>query len=122
MPIRGVKSDPKPLPRPKRKWRKRATKKEWEALRTEKLHGWACRTCWAPAESLHHLLPRSLGGDDVADNLVGLCGSGTTGCHGKVEARNPFYLAKLAEYLSDGEYSYLHVKCGENCLSRLFGV
>lgn len=29
-----------------------------------------------------HLVPKGLGGDDVDDNIVPGCGSGTTGCHG----------------------------------------
>jgi hypothetical protein len=49
-----------------------------------------------PGESLHHRLPRSRGTDNSAANLVLLCGSGTTGCHGEVESqRNVAYLAGL---------------------------
>jgi len=33
----------------------------------------------------HHVVPKGQGGDDVADNLVPLCGHGTIGCHGAVE-------------------------------------
>jgi hypothetical protein len=41
--------------------------------------------------SLHHRRPRGMGGSkrldtDMPANLVLLCGSGTTGCHGYVEA------------------------------------
>lgn len=32
--------------------------------------------------SWHHLVERSLGGDDVAENLVPLGGTGTMYCHG----------------------------------------
>lgn len=43
--------------------------------------------------SLHHIHrhPR----DDVQANLIMLCGSGTTGCHGRVEARDPDALEAL---------------------------
>ena len=45
-----------------------------------------CALCGAtlPHLSLHHIHrhPR----DDVRGNLVMLCGSGTTGCHGRIEA------------------------------------
>ena len=34
--------------------------------------------------SLHHRKLRSRGGEDSAANLVLLCGTGTTGCHGWV--------------------------------------
>jgi hypothetical protein len=66
--------------------RHRATQAEWDTIRDEKAG--PCRVCgehavWAI--SYHHLVPRSLGGDDVEDNLIPLCGDGTTGCHGKLE-------------------------------------
>lgn len=35
--------------------------------------------------SIHHVLPRSQGGDDIEANFVCLCGDGVTGCHGDVE-------------------------------------
>jgi 5-methylcytosine-specific restriction endonuclease McrA len=44
--------------------------------------------------SLHHRVFRSRGGQDTVDNLVLLCGSGTTGCHEQVHkhARGGFNL------------------------------
>jgi hypothetical protein len=45
-----------------------------------------CVICGAIDISIHHILSRSLGGDDVWENLAPLCGSGTHGCHGGVEA------------------------------------
>lgn len=52
-------------------------------LRKEK----RCRSCGRPFGTglrltRHHLVPKSRQGDDVDDNLVPLCGDGTTGCHG----------------------------------------
>jgi hypothetical protein len=48
-----------------------------------------CRVCGHvpsghPLDTLNrmHLVPKGLGGDDVDDNIVPGCGSGTTGCHG----------------------------------------
>lgn len=48
-----------------------------------------CRVCGRvpsghPLDSLQrmHLVPKGLGGDDVDENIVPGCGSGTTGCHG----------------------------------------
>jgi hypothetical protein len=49
--------------------------------------------------SLHHVIPRSAAGDDVIENLVMLCGSGTTGCHGMVEAGDAEARAQLGVYL-----------------------
>jgi 5-methylcytosine-specific restriction endonuclease McrA len=37
--------------------------------------------------SIHHILPRSQGGDDVKENLIALCGDGVSGDHGDVEHR-----------------------------------
>jgi len=41
--------------------------------------------CGRPADTLHHLVGRDQGGDDVIENLVPLAGSGTTLCHGAVQ-------------------------------------
>lgn len=124
-------SDPRPSSeggigrkKPPRGWRTRgrkmATREQWAALRAEKLT--ECRLCSAtePFEplELHHLVPRSAGGDDVADNLVALCRQ----CHDCVTRRVPADLADLAEGLSDGEYAYCIEKLGEGAMERLFGV
>lgn len=37
--------------------------------------------------SVHHRLPRGRGGRNELPNLVLLCGSGVTGCHGQVESQ-----------------------------------
>lgn len=67
--------------------------------------GWRCELCgtvlgwsdddgsttWCAPHSLHHRRPRGMGGTRRADtnspaNLLLLCGTGTTGCHSRVEA------------------------------------
>lgn len=55
-----------------------------------KRDGCACIRCLAPLVgrrgfdwSIHHRVRRSQGGDNRLSNLVSLCGSGTTGCHGR---------------------------------------
>lgn len=50
-----------------------------------------CEACGAQrADGVHHRQPRSAGGTWSPANLLNLCGSGTTGCHGRVEAhRDP---------------------------------
>ena len=50
-----------------------------------------CRRCGKPTWQIHHRKPRGMGGtrDPLINspaNLVLLCGSGTTGCHGWVES------------------------------------
>lgn len=56
--------------------------------------GYACCRCGKGcgpgiAEySLQHRKARGVGGDNSLSNLILLCGSATTGCHGHVEARS----------------------------------
>ena len=56
--------------------------------------GYCCERCgrqlhdgdaWTQTHSFHHRLPRGRGGRNTVSNLVLLCGSGVTGCHGQVE-------------------------------------
>ena len=94
--------------------RVKASREQWKKLQAEKQG--PCRVCGASAytgyTSLHHLVPRSQGGDDVASNLVPLCGSGTTGCHGKIEARDRTAGRKLRVNLSNPEFWYVIDKKG----------
>lgn len=43
-----------------------------------------CLACGGPASNGHHVLPvgRGQSGDDVVENVVGLCGTGAMLCHG----------------------------------------
>lgn len=91
----------------------------WEQLRRAKLR--PCRVCgnsWLP--QLHHLVSRSLGGDDVPDNLVPLCSD----CHGLVEDHDHETLRVLGERLTHREMDYVTGKKGSGYLVRryLIGV
>ena len=64
--------------------------------------GGACERCGRsivnfPA-SIHHRRPRQMGGTrenlDTLANLVVLCGSGTTGCHGYIESHRTQAIAE----------------------------
>ena len=127
-----VRPDPKPVSeggigrkKPPRGWRtkgrKRATWEEWQQLRGEKIgHRKWCRVCETlvgPLE-LHHLVPRSMQGDDVAANLVPLCSV----CHQNITRRDQAALSDLAKVLTDAEYAYVVGKLGEGGPERLFGV
>jgi 5-methylcytosine-specific restriction endonuclease McrA len=115
----------KQLARGERRYRRRvASPKQWAAIRADKLYGNYCaiEACANDAETLHHLVPRSMGGDDVADNLVGLCGNGSSGCHGLVTENDPGTLAALAASLRESEVAYVVSKLGESAMQRLFGV
>lgn len=74
-----------------------------------------CVICEQPTDSSHHLLKRSQGGDDLAANLVGLCGDGVRGCHGRIEAEDPVVRRLLGEYVRAKRpdfMQYLPVKLG----------
>lgn len=85
-----------------------------------------CRICRRPVGEVilgrHHLVPRSLGGDDVDDNLVPLCGSGTFGCHGRVEAGDARARAALRGELLLPELAYCLGKVGAERFNRMYAV
>lgn len=66
------------------------TKAEREARETvRRRSGGMCERCGRPGSNIHHRRPRGMGGTTSPEdptNLVMLCGSGTTGCHGWVES------------------------------------
>lgn len=68
--------------------------------------------------SVHHRIPRGMGGStderlNLPSNLILLCGSGTTGCHGWVESRRNdartwgYLLYRLSEPSLVAVYTYL---------------
>jgi hypothetical protein len=78
----------------------------------------SCAVCGAGRNvglSAHHILPKGRGGDDVTANLVALCGDGTRGCHGDVEAYRGEARAILGRHLLDMRpdvLTYLDEKLG----------
>lgn len=114
-------------PKPKANKRTDASPARKAEIRAKKCD--RCRVCgqphtllMGPAINAHHLIPRSLGGLWTESNIVGLCGSGTTGCHGLVEARDRVACAALRRSLTDAEYSYIVAKKGEAFLDRYYPV
>ena len=92
-------------------------------IRAKKVDGQPCRVCNTFVRvSAHHLIPRSLGGIWTESNIVPLCGHGTAGCHGDVEARHLDACARLRLSLTDAELSYVVHKAGENFLDRYYPV
>jgi hypothetical protein len=110
---------PEAKPDPKPPKRHRATQAEWKRLRRRKLG--PCRVCgtWSRI-SLHHLVGRDLGGDDTEDNLVPLCGSGTTLCHGKVEHFIREACQTLRLTLTPRELAYVIGTKSEHWLERRY--
>lgn len=109
-------------PEPKRAPRIKDPKAIKAKMRTER----KCRCgCGRPATDGHHLLPRSLGGDDVRDNIVGLFHD----CHMEFE----FYVdgreevgSRIGSRLSDDEIGYVTTKrgleAGAAFLQRYYGL
>jgi len=102
----------------RRRFRKVANWRERVKLRREKLG--PCRTCGATWDlELHHLVKRSAGGGDVADNLVSLCRN----CHHLyIHKRDPIMAHVLLANLSDAEYAYMIERGGEDYPERAYGV
>ena len=50
-----------------------------------------CAACGDPAANAHHVIPKGYRppGDDLIQNIVGLCGTGTSKCHGAFHG-NPY--------------------------------
>jgi HNH endonuclease len=113
----------------KRYRRKVASPKQWQAILAAKCRGQQCRVCkggdgvsskvsgpiWIDP---HHLVPRDHFGDDVADNIVGLCRD----CHRGVELREPAHCRLMLTSLSDAEYAYAVEKAGEQVWERVYGI
>lgn len=105
--------------KPERNKRTVASADRIAEIRAKKCVG-GCRLCGKHPASAHHLIPRSLGGIWTESNIVGLCGDGTTGCHGLVEARNRAACHLLRSLLTDAEYAYVIGKKGEGFLDRYY--
>jgi hypothetical protein len=106
--------DPKPEKRIK------MSRDEWKELRSRILK--YCAICGREIDgitgSVHHLLKRSQGGDDVPENLVPLCGHGTSGCHGDIEARRQPALSRLRHTLTSSQIEYLARKKDDDWINR----
>ena len=110
------------LSRERKKYRRKlAGPSQWQRIRAAKCFG-LCRVCeaTAPVDGLdgHHLVPRDWCGDDLADNIIGLCRD----CHGGIENRNRPHVVTMLSRLSDAEYAYAVTKAGENWAERIYRV
>lgn len=82
-------ADPKPEPRVRDPELLSQLHRQWRE----------CALCGSTRDrlSLHHI--RKHPRDDVEGNLVMLCGHGTAGCHGKVEAHDAHTLHLLRDHI-----------------------
>lgn len=83
-----------------------------------------CRAC-GTTRSLNraHLVPRGQRGDDVDENIIPLCGSGTTGCHGKLTDHSRGWqpiAASVRRSLLPAETAYILRKKGDDWLNRVY--
>lgn len=104
-------SDPKPAARARDPELLRALHVEWRECALADLDLPAC--LGASPRSLHHVHrhPR----DDVRANLVMLCGSGTTGCHGAIEHADEETRRALGRHIRihrPDTFGYLREKLG----------
>lgn len=79
---------PKPLSRLLEKVvRQRKTRSLSAAVKraVKERDGGKCRVCGKPCQSVHEMRPVSIGGEVALKNCIAVCGSGTTGCHGKLQ-------------------------------------
>lgn len=64
--------------------------------------GGRCERCGASEYTVHHRRKRSQGGPWLPSNLLAVCGHGTAGCHGLIEA-NPTWANGQGLWLFAGE-------------------
>jgi hypothetical protein len=104
--------DPKPIRRP----RSQIRIVNPAAIAAKTLSERACRACGVGLirPNGHHLVPKGSPhfGDDVEANIIPLCGSGTTGCHGRVHDHDHAVLGAIGAALHDDEVAYVLDKMG----------
>lgn len=104
-------------PDPKRRRRHVETPGWWKKQQRRKTG--KCVLCRRTRKtSWHHLVPRSQGGGDVEENLVELCGDGTTGCHGDIEARRRGARHHLRSKLTVAQTAYIIGRTNRDWIER----
>lgn len=95
-----------------------------QAGRQKVLFEGRCRACGVSGSlNRAHLVAKGQRGDDVDANIVPLCGSGTTGCHGALTDHRPGWpliAARLRENLTQAEIDYCVAKKGWDWLDRTY--
>jgi hypothetical protein len=90
-----------PHPKPVKRKRKQIRVIDPKATARAVLTYPRCSLCPKPAATGHHVLPKGSPnfGDDVLANIVSVCGSGTTGCHGEIEAKREWAMRSLGAFV-----------------------
>lgn len=92
----------KPDPKPVKRKRKQIRIVDKNASANALLSRPACELrCGQRAMNAHHVIPKGAPyfGDDVDANLVCLCGSGTSGCHGDIHHKRVAALGHLGLHI-----------------------
>lgn len=91
-----------PHPKPEKRKRKAIREIDSKATTRAVLAQPRCALCPLGSATGHHVIAKGgpYYGDDVPENIVALCGSGTTGCHGAVEAREEWALRSLGQFIA----------------------
>lgn len=119
-----VTPDPKPT---RRKGNRPRRIIDHEATRAATLADPECAACYGPGANGHHVVPKGAPhfGDDVAENIINLCGTGTSGCHGAWHG-NPYTGEALADPMRpNGErvevrrdQEWVRRRCGRTLIRR----
>lgn len=85
----------------------------------------SCAACGGQGANGHHVLPKGHrpAGDDVEENIVTLCGTGTSGCHGAFHG-NP-YTVQVGNWALDVERrdsEWVRRRVGEHLLGQRWDV
>lgn len=107
-----------PDPKPVRQARKQTRQVDRSATARACLTWRECAACGKPSATGHHVIPKAppLLGDDVIENIVPLCGSGTTGCHGLIENEDAATRKAVGKWISERRpdlIAYVREKLGK---------
>jgi 5-methylcytosine-specific restriction endonuclease McrA len=107
--VSGEKRSYAPDPRPEKRI------KDPAVMKALHVRGVVCALCGNPG-TLDHIYPKGQGGDDVPSNLMGLCGGGTSGCHGLKHSEDVYTRIQIGEHLVEDRPDfmfYIQGKLGE---------
>ena len=95
--------------------------KVYKTPAADELRGRPCACCVErPGVTLHHVVPRSQRGDDVIENLVGLCVACHDALHHAMETRS-LYL-RIGRNLTPANIAYVLEKKNGHWLEQRYGV
>jgi hypothetical protein len=94
-------------------WKPPRRVRDTAAMRRKVRRNPSCRSCSVRAREAHHVLLRSLGGDDVDENIVCLCSTCHTLFHMSVGDEQRQVAETIGRRLTDEEVAYVIVKLGD---------